>query len=268
MMSKCSDVRPGGDTADAAPGGRTLGRFLDRCVFWALPGWMRAYSALPETHSFSYRGMEVWYIPGRPDGPTVLFCHGNSGNLRFPAQRGERLAALVRAGAHVWAFDYRGYGRSAGRPSEISFYDDAETVHELARHYHPEGQRFVLFGRSLGGAVATYLATEVQSPDLLILESTFTNISDVCTSYTWRSLSELMSYRFDSASRICRLRAPLRMIHGTADRIVPFRLGRQLFDSCSSPKELMTVEGAGHNNVMAKAGAAYQRNLNRWLAAE
>lgn len=267
-MNECSDLVTGAGASCMPPKASPVGRLLDRCVFWALPGWMRAYSAPPGTHSFSYRGMEVWYLPGRPDGPTVLFCHGNSGNLRFPAQRGERLRALVRAGAHVWAFDYRGYGQSKGRPSEISLYNDAESVHALARYYHPEGQRFILFGRSLGGAVATYLATEVQSPDLLILESTFTNVSDVCASYTWPALSVLMSYRFDSISRICRLRAPLRMIHGTADRIVPFRLGRQLFDGCPTPKELLTVEGAGHNDVMAKAGAAYQRNLDRWLTKE
>lgn len=243
-----------------------VGRLLDRCVFWALPGWIRAYSPELSVHSFEYRGMEVWYIPGRPDGPTVLFCHGNSGNLRFPSERGARLRALHQAGAHVWAFDYRGYGKSPGRPSESSFYRDAESVHGLARHFHPEGQRFVLFGRSLGGAVATYLATEVQTPDLLILESTFTNVPDVCTSYTWRSMGELMSYRFDSAARIHGLRSPLRMIHGTADKIVPFRLGRQLYESCATPKEMLTVHGAGHNDVMAKAGMSYQTTLNRWLA--
>ncbi len=241
-----------------------IGPWLDRCVFWALPDWIRAYEPDFTYHTFSFRGMEVWYIPGRDDGPTVLFCHGNSGNLRFPSERGVRLKALHQAGAHVWVFDYQGYGKSTGRPSEASFYRNAREVHGLARYYHPEERPFILFGRSLGGAVATYLATEVQTPDLLVLESTFTNVADVCTAYTSRAVAEQMSYRFDSLARISALQSPLRMIHGTADRVVPFRLGRQLFQACPTPKEWVTVEGAGHNDLIARAGKTYQATMNRW----
>lgn len=243
-----------------------LGRFLDRSVFWALPGWVKAYHPDLPLHSFFYRGMEVWYVPGAPDGPTVLFCHGNSGNLRFPKARGARFRALHQAGAHLWAFDYRGYGLSSGQPSEAFFYQDAEAVHELARRYHPEGRPFVLFGRSLGGAVAMYLATEVQQPDLLILESTFTSAPDVCAGYTHRLLANLMTYRFDSAARMPRLEAPLRMLHGTADQVVPYGLGRQLFDLCPTEKELFTVPGAGHNDLQEVAGAGYEATLGRWLS--
>jgi pimeloyl-ACP methyl ester carboxylesterase len=211
--------------------------------------------------------MEVWYVPGTPDGPTVLFCHGNSGNLRFPKARGDRFRALHEAGAHLWAFDYRGFGLSSGKPSEQSVYEDAEAVHGLARHYHPQGTPFVLFGRSLGGAVATYLATEIEEPDLLILESTFTSVADVCTSYTHRLLASLMSYRFDSASRMPQLRAPLRMLHGTADQVVPYRLGQSLFELYSgADKEFVTVAGAGHNDLPVKAGPAYPQTLARWLS--
>jgi pimeloyl-ACP methyl ester carboxylesterase len=238
---------------------------LDRSVFWALPGWVKAYRPVIPLHSFFYRGMEVWYAPGASDGPTVLFCHGNSGNLRFPRARGDRFRALHLAGAHLWAFDYRGYGLSSGRPSESSFYQDAEAVHGLARHYHPQGVPFVLFGRSLGGAVATYLATEIQQPDLLILESTFTSTVEVCAGYTHRWLAAMMSYRFDSASRIHKLSAPLRMIHGTADQVVPYELGRKLYDMCAGDKELLSVEGAGHNDLFQKAGPLYQQTLRRWL---
>jgi hypothetical protein len=243
-----------------------LGKVMDRCVFWALPGWVKAYRPKIPLHSFFYRGMEVWYVPGAPDGPTVLFCHGNSGNLRFPKARGERFKVLHDAGAHLWAFDYRGFGLSAGKPSERSVYEDAEAVHGLARYYHPQGQKFVLFGRSLGGAVATYLATEVAQPDLLILESTFTSVPDVCTCYTNRLLAGLMSYRFDSASRMPRLKAPLRMLHGTDDQVVPYRLGQRLFELYpGSDREFVTVEGAGHNDLPEKAGLLYQTMLASWL---
>lgn len=241
---------------------------MDRCVFWALPGWVKAYRPAFPLHSFFYRGMEVWYIPGQPDGPTVMFCHGNSGNLRFPRARGERFRVLHQTGAHLWAFDYRGYGLSGGKPSERSVFEDAEAVHGLARHYHPEGQPFVLFGRSLGGAVATYLATEVQQPDLMILESTFTSVADVCASYTNRPLAGLMSYSFDSASRMPRLRCPLRMLHGTSDQVVPYRLGLQLYGLYTGKdKEFLSVAGAGHNDLQEKAGPAYAHTMSRWLGS-
>lgn len=241
---------------------------MDRCVFWALPGWVKAYRPEIPLHSFFYRGVEVWYVPGAPDGPTVLFCHGNSGNLRFPKARGERFKALHQAGAHLWAFDYRGYGLSGGHTTERSVYEDAEAVHGLARHYHPDGLPFVLFGRSLGGAVATYLASEVQQPDLLILESTFTSVTDVASGYTNRMLAGLMSYRFDSASRVRNLRCPLRMLHGTADQVVPYKLGKKLFEAYPmANKELIPVDGAGHNDLHEKAGLLYQASLRRWLTS-
>lgn len=243
-----------------------LGRFLDRSVFWAAPGWVQGYLPRIPLHSFRYRGMEVWYVPGADDGPTVLFCHGNSGNLRFPRARGERFRALHEAGAHLWAFDYRGFGRSSGRPSESSVYEDAEAVHDLARRYHPGERPFVLFGRSLGGAVATYLATQIAQPDLLILESTFTSVGDVATGYAHRWFADRMSYRFDSASRMADLTAPLRMIHGTADKVVPYRLGRDLYRRYEgSEREFITVPGAGHNDLPERAGPAYGLTLRRWL---
>lgn len=243
-----------------------LGSLLDRSVFWAAPGWIQGYRPRLPLHSFAYRGMEVWYVPGADDGPTVLFCHGNSGNLRFPRARGERFRTLHEAGAHLWAFDYRGFGCSSGRPSESSVYEDARAVHELARRYHPEGRPMVLFGRSLGGAVATYLATEVEQPELLILESTFTSVGDVASGYAHRWFSDRMSYRFDSASRLANLNAPLRMIHGTSDRVVPYRLGRELYGLYRGPdREFITVPGAGHNDLAARAGPAYALTLRRWL---
>ncbi len=243
-----------------------LGRFLDRSVFWAAPGWLRGYRLDFPLHSFFYRGVEVWYVPGADDGPTVMFCHGNSGNLRFPAARGERFRALHQAGAHLWAFDYRGFGRSPGQCSEQAVYEDAVAVHGLARRYHPEGRPFILFGRSLGGAVATYLATEVEPPDMLILESTFTSVADVATGYSHRWFADQISYRFDSAARFPRLKAPLRMIHGNADRVVPYRLGRELYRLYNGEsREFITVPGAGHNDLPKLAGPAYALTLRRWL---
>lgn len=242
-----------------------LGQMFDRMTFWNMPSFVKSYELGVYHLTMIIEGVEVWYIPGRSDGPTVLFCHGNAGNLRFPNVRRDRLMAIHETGAHLWAFDYSGYGASEGTPSEESVYANARTVHRLAHRYHNPESRFVLFGRSLGGAVATYLATEVEKPDLLILESTFTSVADVAASWSHPRVAGAMTYEFNSAERMARLRCPLKMIHGTADRIVPYSLGEKLYECCPTHKEWLSVAGAGHNNVQQKAAGGYETALHSWL---
>ena len=244
-----------------------LGPMLDRMSFWNIPSFIKSYE-LPVPHeSFLHEGLEIWRVPGKVDAPTVLFCHGNAGHLRFPNARRNRLLALHGAGVNLWAFDYRGYGRSqALTPTETRVYEDARAVHSLVRSLHDPEKPLALFGRSLGGAVATYLATEVETPDLLILESTFTSAPDVCASWTNESMAKLMTYKFHSLERIPQLRCPLFMVHGTEDRVVSYRLGRQLFEACPSAREFVSVAGAGHNNLQAVAKGLYEETLARWLA--
>lgn len=239
-----------------------LGSFLDRCCFWPLPGWISSYH-LPVPHRrFFHHNLEVWHVPGRPGAPTVLFCHGNAGNLRFPNARRNRILAMHAAGANLYTFDYRGFGRSPGRPTETGLYQDARTIHQLVQ---PAQGALILFGRSLGGAVATYLATEIQAPDALILESTFTSAPDVCASYLGTRLAKKMSYQFNSLERIRRLTCPLFSIHGTADRVVPHALGQQLFAACPTGQEMISVPNAGHNNLQRMAAGTYESTLQRWL---
>ena len=243
----------------------TFGALLDRLCFWNLPGFVSSYE-LPLAHkAFFHDGVEVWEIPGSEYGPTVLYCHGNGGNLRFPDARRDRILALHRAGANIWIFDYRGYGNSPGHPSEAGLYEDAKRVHALVRDHHPSGRPFVLYGRSLGGAVASYLATEVEMPDQMILESTFTSATDVCASYIGRALASHMNHKFDSLGRISEVTCPLYLIHGTADWIVRYKFSRQLFEACPEAVELVSVEGAGHNNLQARARGLYEETLYRWL---
>ena len=244
---------------------KVVGKLLDRLCFWNVPGFIKSYE-LPVPHeTFLHNGIEVWHVPGHEDGPTVLFCHGNAGNLRFPNVRRDRFLALHECGVNLWAFDYRGYGRSEGTPTENGVYEDAVAVHQLARESHQEGRPFVLFGRSLGGAVATYLATEIQSPDLLILESTFTCVSDVVSWWSSPKVAALMNNRFDSGSRFANLTCPVRFIHGTKDGVVPYELGRKLYDGYRGEKEFVTVMGAGHNNLQRRAEGLYEETLYRWL---
>lgn len=243
-----------------------LGPVLDRLTFWNMPSFVKTYE-LPVPHtSIHHQGIEIWYIPGREKGPTVVFCHGNAGNLRFPKVRRDRFLAIHQTGANLWAFDYRGYGYSQGTPSEKACYEDAAAVHQMARQAHHPGSPFILFGRSLGGAVATYLATEVQCPDLLILESTFTSAPAVVASWSHPSIAGFMNNRFDSLKRFSDLQCPLRMIHGTKDFIVPYKLGRRLYQSCGREKEFVSVVGAGHNNLQAWSKGLYEETLYRWLS--
>ncbi len=243
-----------------------FGRFLDRMCFWNIPAVIKSYEMPVPCETFMHQGLEVWHIPGRSDGPTVLFCHGNAGHLRFPNVRRDRFLALHEAGANLWAFDYRGYGLSVGRPSEHGLYADARVVHELARERHPAGRRFVLYGRSLGGAIAMQLATEVQTPDSLILESTFTSVKDVVSEWLVPVAARTMTYRFDSLERVRRLACPLYMIQGTHDKIVPYHLGRKLWDACSTGEEFLSVWQAGHNNLQQASEGLYQETLFKWLS--
>ena len=243
-----------------------IGPLLDRFCFWNLPSFFKSYE-LPAPHEVIREGgLEIWYVPGKPDGPTVLFCHGNAGNLRFPNARRDRLMAIHQTGANLWAFDYRGFGRSQGRPSESGVYEDALLVHGLARERHRAGNPFILYGRSLGGAVATYLATELEPPDRLVLESTFTSAVDVCAGWVGQDLAQTMSYRFNSSKRIEHLKCPLYMMHGRSDRVVRYALGRKLYERYKGPKEFVSVVGAGHNNLQKAARGLYEETLQRWLS--
>jgi len=243
-----------------------FGSFLDRMCFWNIPAAIKSYEMPIPCETFMHEGLEVWYVPGHSDGPTVLFCHGNAGHLRFPNVRRDRFLALHEAGANLWAFDYRGYGHSIGQPSEYGLYADARVVHELARERHPEGRRFILYGRSLGGAVAVQLATEVETPDALILESTFTSVREVVGAWLFPQIATTMTYEFNSLERIRRLKCPLYMIHGTHDKIVPYHLGKKLWDGCSTGVEFLSVWSAGHNNLQRASEGLYQQTLCKWLS--
>jgi fermentation-respiration switch protein FrsA (DUF1100 family) len=243
-----------------------IGPILDRLCFWNMPGWLKSYRLAIPHRSFQHQGLEIWQIPHSEDVPTVLFCHGNAGNLRFPNARRDRILALHQAGVNLWAFDYRGYGYSQGHPTERGLYEDVEAVYSLVLEHHKPQQPLVVFGRSLGGAVATYLATELKTPNLLILESTFTSAPEVCASRLGKRLAGFMDYRFASIDRIARLACPCKMIHGTADRIVPYALGRELYQHCPTEKEFVSVVGAGHNNLQRKSEGLYEETLRRWLS--
>jgi len=186
-----------------------------------------------------------WAVPRSGAEVWILYCHGNGGNI---AGRLDILRWLHRLGANVLAFDYRGYGKSNGSPSEDGLYRDAEaawTWLSQARGVRPE--RIVVLGESLGGGVACGLA-ERHPPGGLALQSTFTSVPDVgAPVYWWLPVRLLCRNVFPSGDRVSRLGCPKLIMHGKRDEIIPYALGRALFEKAAEPKRWLDLPG-GHND--------------------
>lgn len=203
-----------------------------------------------------------FYLPSPGATRALLFLHGNAGNASHRLPNAAQLAAL---GIHVLLLDYRGYGASEGSPSEAGAYADARAglEHLVARRGVPE-QRVVLFGRSLGGAVAVDLAA---GRDLagVILESTFPSMRAVVRKLFGSLVAGLAAGNFDSLRKISRVRAPLLFFHGDRDEIIHFELGRQLFEAAPEPKSFETLGGAGHNDTVLVGGRRYFARIGCFL---
>lgn len=198
-----------------------------------------------------------WCRPPEPTatGPVILFFHGNAGNLSHRADFVLELAA--RVGAEVVAAGYRGYGRSDGKPSESGLYADARAAWEfITAERGVDPRRVVIFGKSLGGAVAVNLATET-APAGLIVESSFTSIPDMAARHYPFVPRFLIRTRMESLAKVANIRCPLLVVHSKADRVVPFDLGRRLFEAAPQPKTFYEVVGAGHNETWLVGGPAY-----------
>ena len=209
--------------------------------------------------------LHAWFCPcpGPVDSarPVVLFCHGNGGELtmRAPVAR-EWQEAL---GADVLLFDYRGFGRSTGHPTEVGLSRDAHAAYDwliVERGIEPD--RILLVGRSLGGAVAIRLASEVDHR-ALVLQSTFTSLPDVAASvYPWVPVHAVMRNRWDSAKRIGWRPRPVFVSHGERDEIIPTTLGRRLFELANEPKQWFLEKNRSHNDPPEPA---YYDSVRRFL---
>jgi len=202
-----------------------------------------------------------WYVPCEHPRAAVLYCHGNAGNITHRAGILSRLHDQTRVS--VLIFDYRGYGRSEGRPDEAGVLADARAARDwLARREGIEPGDVVLLGRSIGGGVAVDLAAR-DGAGALVLESTFTSLPDVAAHhYPWLPVRRLMRTRFDSLSKIANYHGPLLQSHGNADTIVPYPLGRQLFEAGNEPKQFITIPGGDHNDSQPEG---YYETLSAFL---
>ena len=203
-----------------------------------------------------------WYVPHEQARGAVLFCHGNAGNITHRAEILRRLHDVSRV--TVFIFDYRGYGRSKGRPKEAGVLADARAARDwLSRREGAEPGRLILMGESIGGAVAVDLAAEKGARGL-ILESTFTSLRDVAAYHLpWLPVRHLMRTRLDSLAKIKDYHGPLLQSHGDSDTIVPYLFGERLFEAANEPKQFITFRGGDHNDLR---GAAYYAKLGEFVA--
>jgi fermentation-respiration switch protein FrsA (DUF1100 family) len=207
--------------------------------------------------------VHAWFVPLEPESPVVIFCHGNAGNI---SHRLAKLMTLRCAGASVLFFDYRGYGRSSGRPDEQGTYLDAEAAYRwLADKKKAPADRIVIHGESLGGAVAMELTLRRRVAGL-ILESTFTSVVEMCRHvFPFLPADLVVRFRYDTLSKIPKLSCPVLIMHSPDDDIVPFAMGRRLFETAPVPKTFFEMRGS-HNEGFLDTGPAYQDAIAGFLA--
>ena len=210
--------------------------------------------------------VNAWYISA-PDSAqkTVLFCSGNAGNI---SRRIYTAQFLTELGVNVMLVDYRGYGRSQGSPSEKNAYADIRAAYNwLISEKKVPAENLYLFGRSLGGAVAIDLASKAPVAGLIV-ESSFTSAAEVGRKmFPFMPVKMLSRYRFDSASKIGLVNCPVLITHSPDDGMIPFEMGRRLFELAPEPKEFIELAGA-HNERDYYESEKYVNGLRRFLGLD
>jgi fermentation-respiration switch protein FrsA (DUF1100 family) len=202
-----------------------------------------------------------WYVPHEQPRAVVLFCHGNAGNVATWA--GVLKTLHDRIGVTVMAFDYRGFGRSEGTPSEAGVLADARAARAwLASRTRLEQRQIVLMGRSLGGAVAIDLAAKDGARGLIV-ESSFTSMPEVGhVAVPWLPVRAMMQTEFNSVAKIGQYHGPFLQSHGTADQLIPFVMGQRLHRAANEPKQFVSIPGGDHNDPQTDE---YYRVLTAFL---
>lgn len=204
-----------------------------------------------------------WWIPHDNAFATLLFFHGNAGNI---SGRIDTIETLRRLGLNIFILDYRGYGHSTGVPSEEGLYRDAEAAWQyLVRDRSIPPSQIVIHGRSLGGGPATWLCERVRC-GALILESTFTSVPDAgAYHYPYLPVRLLSKIDFDNLARIIRCRCPVMVMHSPDDDVIPFEQGERLFEAAKDPKRFLELSGR-HNDAHLEAEHRYLAGLSAFLA--
>jgi fermentation-respiration switch protein FrsA (DUF1100 family) len=262
--------------------------YLTTCTYlWARQSYLiftpkRALSQTPSDYALDYRDVyfpapqdlknemiHAWWIPAglKPRG-TLLYLHGSALNIGANVAHAKRFHDL---GLSVLLLSYRGYGQSEGDfPSEDQIYADAAAAwNYLVDTMRIAPENVLVYGHSLGGAVAIDLATKVSGMAGLIVEATFTSIGDMALlepKYRIFPIRLLLDQHFDSLSKVSNLKAPILFLHGTADRFVPHWMARELYDQTRASKRLVLILGGGHNNSARVGGRHYLDSVEQFVA--
>ncbi|MHC4325740.1 MAG: alpha/beta hydrolase [Planctomycetota bacterium] len=203
-----------------------------------------------------------WYIPVKNSKFTLLFCHGNGGNI---AHRLDSINIFHNLGLNCFIFDYRGYGNSLGKPSEEGTYEDAMAAYKwlIEEKKIPAGN-IIIFGRSLGGSIAAQLAGKVEAR-ALIVESAFTSYVDMGKEYyPYMPVRWFARFGYKTIDYIKSVRCPVLLIYSGNDEIVPFKFGVKLYEAANEPKEFIEIFG-GHNDCFLTSGEIYTEVWETWL---
>ncbi|TYP92566.1 hypothetical protein LX73_1928 [Fodinibius salinus] len=203
-----------------------------------------------------------WFIPADSAAPTVLYFHGNAGNI---SGRIETLHLLHDLGLNVFMFDYRGYGKSQGTPTETGTYRDATAAwNYLTKTSKTEADQIIIMGRSLGGSIAAWLAAR-QDPAAVIMESTFTSAADLGADlYPWLPVRWMLKYDYNTLAHIREIDEPIFMAHSKDDQIVPYHHGQQLFEIVQESKRFIELRGS-HGSAFWETGEKYREGLKQFL---
>ena len=208
-----------------------------------------------------------WFVPARTLSGVILFCHGNSGNI---SHRLEHIEIFHSLGLSTFIFDYRGYGQSEGKPSEQGTYLDAEGAWRyLVRDRQIASSDIVVFGRSLGGAIAAHLA-EKKGPSMLIIDSTFTSVQDLRAElypyFPFNLLSPFLNHNtYNVIATLPSINVPVLIAHSRQDEVVPFKHSLELFNIANDPKEFLELSG-NHNEGYLVSGGKYRAVLSSFIS--
>jgi hypothetical protein len=245
--------------------------FFDQASFVYFPE--RAYDAMPASVGLRYENVRLsagdgvalaaWWVPAENPRGAVVIAHGNGGNM---SHRLDKIRLFHDLGYSVMAFDYRGYGASEGKPSEEGTYADmAAAVDHAVTARGTDRARLVLYGESLGGAVATEEAIR-RPPAALVVDSSFTSVPAMASHYyPWLPARLLLRFRYDSLSRMPALKCPVLVLHSPQDDVVPCAMGRRLFEAAPEPKAFAELAG-GHNTGGLMAAPDAQKALAAFLS--
>ncbi|MCW8934325.1 MAG: alpha/beta hydrolase [Gammaproteobacteria bacterium] len=227
-----------------------------------MPG--RNLISTPENIGLTYQNVELltednikihgWFIPNKNAKGTLLFFHGNAGNI---SHRLDSIALFHELELNVFIIDYRGYGRSEGKTTEKGTYKDAEAAwHYLVHTRGINAKQIIIFGRSLGASIASWLASQ-HTPAALIIESGFTSVPSMGQRfYPFLPIRWLTYFKYDSKKYVKNILCPVMVAHSKHDEIIPYDEGREIFEAAPEPKSFLEMQG-GHNDGFIVSGAAY-----------